>query len=71
MPQLISKLEIRPKTLRHQILERLKVIQSQIDDMKQSVNDDLNNRELKEEDMFRINEKMKELENNILRVIEG
>ena len=71
MPQLISKLEIRPKTLRHQILERLKIIQSQIDDMKQSVNEDLNNKELKEEDMFRINEKMKELENNILRVIEG
>ena len=46
-------------------------MQSQINDMKDSVTQDVNNKELKDEDMFRINEKMKDLEQDILRIIEG
>ena len=57
--------------VRSEILSRLDKLQSQIDDMKESVKEDLENRDLKDEDMFRIKEKMKDLEQNILRIIEG
>ena len=39
--------------------------------MEDSVNDDVNNHDLHDQDIFRINEKMKELERQILNVIEG
>ena len=39
--------------------------------MKFAVNEDLTNRELKDEDMYRIKEKMKNLERDILSIIEG
>ena len=39
--------------------------------MKNSVKEDLENKELKDEDIYRIKIKMKELEQDILSVIEG
>ena len=72
MPELVSKIKTtKPKTIRNEIIKRLDVLQSQINDMKDSVTQDVNNKELKDEDMFRINEKMKDLEQDILRIIEG
>ena len=71
MPELVSKMNLKPRTIKHEILQRLKILQSEIDDMKQAVKEDLNNKELKDEDMFRIKEKIKTLENNILSIIEG
>ena len=72
VPELVSKIKInKPKTIRNEIIERLNTLQLQIDDMKDSVKEDLNNKDLKDEDLFRIKEKMKELEQNILRIIEG
>ena len=72
MPELLSTIKKnKPKTIRTEILKKLDIIQAQINDMKQSVTDDLNNPELKDEDMFRIKQKMKTLENNILNIIEG
>ena len=71
MPELVSKMNLKPRTIKHEILQRLKILQSEIDDMKQVVKEDLNNKELKDEDMFRIKEKIKTLENNILSIIEG
>ena len=71
MPELVSKMNLKPRTLKREILEKLKVLQSEIDDMKQAVKEDLNNKELNDEDMFRIKEKIKTLENNILNIIEG
>lgn len=72
IPRLISIIKLnKPKTIRNEIIERLSKIQAQIDDMKESVNEDLNNKELRDEDMYRIKEKMKELELNILNIIEG
>ena len=50
------------------MLEKLK---EEMLDMETSVRDDMNNNELKDEDIFRINEKIKDLEAQILRVIEG
>ncbi len=72
LPELISTIkENKPKTIRHEILNKLNIIQAQIDDMKQAVTEDINNPELKDEDMFRIKQKMKTLENSILNIIEG
>ena len=72
MPEVISTIQInKPRTIKSEIEERLSKLQSQIDDMKESVQEDLKNKDLKDEDMFRIKEKMKDLEQSILRIIEG
>ena len=72
MPELISTIKVNsPRSLKHEILKKLKILQSEIDDMKQAVKEDLENGDLKDEDMFRIKEKIKTLENNILSIIEG
>mgnify|MGYP004588849159 CR=1 FL=1 len=72
MPELLSTIKThKPKTIKAEIVERLSKLQSQIDDMKDAVQEDLDNKELKDEDMFRIKEKMKDLEQSILKIIEG
>ena len=71
-PQLVNKLKVfKPKTLRNEIYKSLNKIQSEIDDMKNYVKDDLENKDLKDEDMFRIRDKIKDLEKQILNIIEG
>ncbi len=59
------------KTIKSEILGRLKKLKNEMNDMEQYVVQDVNNRELKDEDMFRINEKIKELEKQIINVIQG
>ena len=72
MPELVSTIvHNKPRTIKTEIIEKLNILESQIDDMKQSVQEDLNNNELRDEDLFRIKEKMKELEYDILSIIEG
>ena len=44
---------------------------TQLNDMEISVKEDVENESLRDEDMFRINEKIKDLEKQILNVIEG
>ena len=51
--------------------EKEQQAKEELKDMETSVNDDVNNHELHDQDIFRINEKMKELERQILDVIEG
>ena len=43
----------------------------ELNDMEIAVKEDINNAELRDEDMFRINEKIKDLEKQILNIIEG
>ena len=71
VPVMLGKVAIKPTTTRKEILNLLQKLQSEIDDMKSAVKEDLENRELKDEDMFRIKEKVKGLEQYILRIIEG
>ena len=71
VPVMVGKVANRPTNTRHEILTSLNKIQNEIDDMKQAVKDDLENRDLKDEDMFRIKEKIKDLEQQILRIVEG
>lgn len=70
--EMTDKIEIKTeKTPRTEILERLAKIKNEIDDMDAYVKNDVYDKNLKDEDIFRINEKIKELEKQILNVIEG
>ena len=60
-----------PINIRTEVVKRLEKLKEELKDMETSVNDDVNNHELHDQDIFRINEKMKELEQQILNVIEG
>ena len=59
------------KTLRTEIVERLEKLKEEIKDMDSYVRQDIDDNNLKDEDIFRINEKIKDLEKQILNVIEG
>lgn len=59
------------KTLRTEIMERLEKLKQEIRDMDSYVRQDIEDSTLKDEDIFRINEKIKELEKQIINVIEG
>ena len=60
-----------PVNMKSEVLKRLEKLRAEIDDMDNAVRDDMNNGELKDVDVFRINEKIKDLEKQILNVIEG
>lgn len=68
----ISKIERKiPVTLKSEVLKHLEKLKLEMLDMEIAVKEDMNNKELKDEDIFRINEKIKDLEKQILNVIEG
>ena len=52
-------------------MDRLNLIKREMLEMEEYVKQDVLDMNLKEQDMFRINEKMKELEKQILNVVEG
>ena len=54
-----------------EVLERLEKLKSEIKDMDEYVRKDVDDDNLKDEDIFRINEKIKDLEKQILNIIEG
>ena len=60
-----------PVTLKSEVLNRLAKVKEELQDMDLSVKEDMENPDLRDEDIFRINEKIKDLEKQILRVIEG
>ena len=59
------------KNIKSEILQRLGILKEELKDMEVYVNQDLQDDNLKAEDIFRINEKIKDLEKQILNVIEG
>lgn len=70
--EMTDKIEVKAeKTPRTEILERLEKIKNEIDDMDEYVRNDVYDKNLNDEDIFRINEKIKDLEKQILNVIEG
>ena len=71
IPTLINTIERKIISPRNEIIAMLNKLQNELNDMKESVKEDLDNKELKDEDLFRIKEKMKDLEANILKIIEG
>ncbi len=58
-------------TMKSEILQRLGKLKDELKDMEVCVHEDLQDETLRDEDMFRINEKIKDLERQILNVIEG
>ena len=58
-------------TIRHEIITRLEKLKEEVKDMDTYVRQDVDNNNLRDEDIFRINEKIKELEKQIVNVIEG
>ena len=60
-----------PNTLRGEILQRLERLKEEVKDMDAYVREDVDNRNLTDKDIFRINEKIKDLEKQIVNVIEG
>ena len=71
VPTVVGKLAHKPITIKNEIISILYKLQNEFEDLKDSVKQDIDNKELRDEDMFRIREKMKDLEENILRIIEG
>ncbi len=70
--KLTSKIEKKiPVNNRTEVLSRLEKLKEEILDMETCVKEDMSNKELRDEDIFRINEKIKDLEKHILNVIEG
>ncbi|MBQ2938321.1 MAG: MBL fold metallo-hydrolase [Clostridia bacterium] len=61
--KLIGKIEKKlPVTKRTEVLKRLEKLKEEMLDMEIAVKEDMNNRDLRDEDVFRINEKIKDLE---------
>ena len=60
-----------PVNTRIEALNRLEKLKDELLDMETAVKEDMNNKELRDEDIYRINEKIKDLEKQILNVIEG
>ena len=59
------------KTIKSEVLQRLAKLKDELKDMEVYVHQDLQDENLRDEDIFRINEKIKDLEKQILNVIEG
>ena len=59
------------KTIKSEVLQRLAKLKDELKDKEVYVHQDLQDDNLRDEDIFRINEKIKDLEKQILNVIEG
>ena len=70
--KLVNKIKVKKEnTIRQEILDRLNKLQRELIDMYTAVREDVENTTLKDEDMFRINEKIKDLEKQIVNIVEG
>ena len=70
--KIVNKIRIKKsRSINQEIIGRLSKLQDEMKDMEDSVKLDVNDENLRDEDMFRINEKIKDLEKQILNVIEG
>ncbi|MGN1327031.1 MAG: MBL fold metallo-hydrolase RNA specificity domain-containing protein, partial [Clostridia bacterium] len=59
------------KYLRLQVLERMETLQEEIEDMKNIVKEDMLQQDRSDEDISKLNEKVKELERKIVEIIEN
>ena len=70
--KITNKIKVRKSpTIKQEILKRLEKLNAEMKDMEVYVKQDINDEQLRDEDMFRINEKIKDLEKQILNIIEG
>ena len=70
--RIVNRIKIKKTlTLKNEVLERLEKLKDELADMEVMVKEDMTDNELRDEDIFRINEKIKDLEQQILNVVEG
>ena len=70
--RIVNRIKIKKTlTLKNEVLERLEKLKDELADMEVMVKEDMADEELRDEDIFRINEKIKDLEQQILNVVEG
>ena len=70
--RIVNKIKIRKShTIKQEILNRLEKLHLEMKDMEVYVKQDVDDEQLRDEDLFRINEKIKDLEKQILNIIEG
>ena len=70
--KIVNKIKInKSNTIKQEILTRLDKLQSEMKDMETFVKQDVEDVHLRDDDMFRINEKIKDLEKQIINIIEG
>ena len=70
--KIVNKIKIKKSnSIKYEILTRLSRLQNEIKDMEVIVKQDVEDVHLRDEDMFRINEKIKDLEKQIVNIIEG
>ena len=70
--RIVNRIKIKKTlTLKNEVLERLEKLKDELADMEVMVKEDMTDDELRDEDIFRINEKIKDLEQQILNVVGG
>lgn len=70
--QMTNKIQRKSNNnMKVEVANRLERLKEELKDMEQYVKQDIQDENLRDEDMFRINEKIKDLEKQILNVIEG
>ena len=70
--RIVNRIKIKKTlTLKNEVFERLEKLKDELADMEVMVKEDMTDDELRDEDIFRINEKIKDLEQQILNVVEG
>lgn len=70
--RIVNRIKVKKTlTLKNEVLERLEKLKDELADMEVMVKEDMTDDELRDEDIFRINEKIKDLEQQILNVVEG
>ena len=70
--RIVNRIKIKKTlTLKNEVLERLEKLKDELADMEVMVKEDMTDDELRDEAIFRINEKIKDLEQQILNVVEG
>ncbi len=70
--KMTNKIERRiTKAIRREVITRLEKLKEEIKDMETYVRQDIEDNTLRDEDIYRINEKIKDLEKQIINVIEG
>ena len=62
---------IDKRYLRLEVLDRIETLQEEIEDMKNIIKEDLLSKERSDDDVKRVNEKVKELEQRIVDIIEN
>ena len=67
----ISKENIFERKVKFEVLDRLEMLKSELDEMSSIVKADLDSPTITDKDIFVINERVKELEEQIVKIIEG